>query len=148
MLFSKPVYRLLRGESALAGLVGRAERLSHIERQLDAILGPPLGEHCRVANLYRDTLVVFTDSPAWGARLRYAAPTALARLKERDPTLATLEHLTVKVRPIAEPPSPAPTRPRGISPEAAMLVATVAEGTDDPDLRAAFRRLARRVRAD
>lgn len=142
---SKPLYKILRGRTGLLdSLVGRAERLARIDAQFRELLGPPASEHCGVANLYRDTLVVFAETPAWAARLRYLAPNLLPRLQQTVPTLHTVNRITVKVRPIAEP-YVAPHAPRHLSREAGALIASAADATDDPALRDALCRLARRA---
>lgn len=141
---SKPISKFLRGRPGLLdSLVGQAERLARIDAQFRRLLGAPASEHCGVANLGRDTLVVFADTPAWAARLRYLGPNLLPRLQEAVPTLHTLSRISVKVRPIAQP-RVAPHSPRHLSREAGALIASAADATEDPALRDALIRLARR----
>lgn len=142
---SKPVYRILRGQAGLLdSLVGRAERLARIDAQFRELLGAPASDHCGVANLYRDTLVVFAETPAWAARLRYLGPSLLRQLLAANPTLKTLTRISVKVSPRAEPVQVSHP-PRQLTPEAADLIASAATATEDPALRDALVRLASRA---
>jgi len=143
---SKPIYTILRSHTGLLdSLIGRAERLARIDTQFRELLDPKAAAHCGVANLYRDALVVFADSPAWAARLRYLAPTLLPRLQAANPTLKTLARITVKVSPVAEP-AVVTHPPRRLSSDAGELISSAAAATEDPELRDALARLAGRAK--
>jgi len=41
------------------------------QNKLRSCLGPPLSAHLTVANVSREFLILYTDSPSWASRLRY-----------------------------------------------------------------------------
>ncbi len=146
----KPVSRVLGGADGLMrSLFGRARRLAKIEQAVHALLDAEPRAHCRVANLYRDTLLVHADSPAWAARLRYMAPQLLRELHRLDPTLGTVRTLKVKVCPSTPPhttPGPRPSQAKRLSPETADFIASVARTTADPGLKRVLSSLAARAK--
>ncbi len=123
--------------------VGRAQALHRLTRSLRDALPPPLAEHCRVADLRRDRLVLATDSAAWATQLRYHAATILGHLR-RSHGLG-VRSLRVQIAPLDQRPVPSARR-RALSAAAATHLERAASTAEDPALRAALRRLARRHR--
>ena len=125
----------------LAEACHRSLDLLSLQAAIRAELGPPLDEHLFVAPSSPGTLLVFTDSPAWAARLRYLTARILAAANGRAG--AGFKTLRIRTHPSlrADPdPGPGPAVP----PAASRLLASVAEGIDDPALRAVLLRLSRR----
>ncbi|HFQ91359.1 MAG TPA: DUF721 domain-containing protein, partial [Chromatiales bacterium] len=100
--------------------------------------------HCRVLNYDGRRLVLRTDSPAWNTLLRYHTPDLLTRLRRHAPLrgLASLHIRTAPATPEAKPRDTAP--PRGLGPDTAALVRSLADTMNDERLRLALRRLADR----
>lgn len=81
--YSIPVSSYLSGNSGLGQLVQHSARLRELEHKLVDHLGPPLDQHCRIANYADTTLTLHTDSPAWAAKLRFITPDILNYMRSR-----------------------------------------------------------------
>lgn len=99
--------------------------------------------HCRVANVRNHTLVLLADSPAWAARLRFHAPTILRKL-ELDHKLS-LRRVQIRVDPEAVRAPRRRVRRTGLSTHSGHLLRQAAQAVEDPQLKAALERLARRA---
>ncbi len=109
-----------------------------------ATVGEPLAAHTMPVRYTEGRLVVNADSSVWSSKVLFQRQTLAQRLR-REPLLKDLRTLQVRVRPpVAERVSP-PEPPRaGLSPAARRCVAGIAQDIDDPALREALLRLARR----
>ena len=125
----------------------RARYLETVDKALQQLLGASLAGHCQVANINGDTLVLQTASAAWGARLRYLAPSLLEQLS-RQLGWDRVKQTRILVRPEAFPNRDKPARRAHLGPESAALLRDVAESTRDPALREALLRLSRRAKTD
>jgi hypothetical protein len=124
-------------------LARQAERLRRATEALRRGLGPPLAEHCVVAALADDGVVVQTDGAAWASRVRFSARLVLAALA---PVLQGRPDtpLRVTVQPVQDPGGQAPPGLRArLSDETRRTIERAADATDDPALRDALRRLSR-----
>lgn len=126
--------------SVLAGLRREAERLRRQEAVLRQVLPAPLRKHCRLARVNRDTVVVVTDSPAWGNQLRFLGPALCEALSET----AGYRPQRLQVRVVSPPPEPPTTTPRRLSEQAGRHLESAARAQTDPRLREALLRLSKR----
>jgi hypothetical protein len=142
---TQPIGKLLgNSEGNLQHLLAQAkvlQQLTETSRQcLPAILAP----YCLVANIRGNRLVLHTDTAARATILRYHAPVLIRHL-QRHHGLSNLCRATIKVRPLP----PAPITPLGQRPyltaATAALLRNIASRLEDPHLKAAFLRLARRI---
>lgn len=139
----QPLAKLLRSKDRhLSALTERGLLLARLTESVRNHLPLPCADHCRVANLYDDRLVVAVDSPAWSARLRFHAPELTRRL-QRQHGLG-IRQIRVVVSPSIETVVPRQRVRRDLSHKSARLLQQTAEGITDPGLRAALLRLARR----
>jgi hypothetical protein len=127
--------------SHLARLVSRAGRLAALDRDLRARLPRPLADHCQVANLRENSIILHADSPVWAARLRYQRAMLLEALAALG--LPQVREVAIRVRPAAPAAEQAPQPP---SRPAAAPPAEREAGVRDPRLAAALRRLGSRLR--
>lgn len=81
----------------LQRLCAHAERLQRATKMLHNNLGPPLDQHCQVANIKEDKLVLHADSSAWAARLRFHVSTMLNTLGQY-PEFSHIRAIRVKVQ--------------------------------------------------
>lgn len=140
----KRVAGLLAGNhDTLQPLLARAKRLEQLDHALRNQLPPPLNQHCQLANIRGDTLVLHADSSAWALKLRYSVPVMLAQL-QKQPALQHLRGIDIKVRPASMAATP-PEKPRRarMSEDTANLLDSMADGIAHPKLQAALHRLAR-----
>ncbi len=132
---AKPVDQLLPSD-----LLRRCLWLAELDRALKEGLPAPLDQHCQLANVRGDALVIHVDAPAWAARLRYQGPQLIQRMKAL-PGLSGLRRVRIRVRP--QPPAPQPA-PRRLSGKGAENLRKAAQAMPPGPLREAFLRLARR----
>jgi len=139
---SKSLYRLLRG-SLPSSVVEHARQLSRIERAVLSALPDQFVSHCRIANLRHGELLLWADSPAWAAKLRYLIPGLQSAILE---TLQIeIRHTTIQIDPVAER-RPAEGKNRSITEVGSNHLEQAAATTDYPPLRNALNRLARHGR--
>jgi len=140
----KRVAGLLAGShDILQPLLARAKRLEQLNHVLRNQLPPPLNQHCQVANIRGDTLVLHADSSAWALKLRYSVPVMLAQL-QKTPSLQNLRSIDIKVKPTSVTAAPAEKPRRAhMSGDAASLLDSMADAITHPKLQAALHRLAR-----
>ncbi len=131
----------------VSNVVNNSEQLGHLARmlrqqqslleQIRQLLPAPLQQHCIHARISGARLVLHTDSPVWGTRLRFHAPQIIQAARQQAPNLNKLDiriYLSDSIRP--------GRRPLGSLPEhTAALVSQLADSIDDQAIRAALKRL-------
>ena len=109
------------------------------------VLPEPISLHCHAANIDGETIIIGCDSSTWAAKLRYQLPHVLTRLKDhRD--LPAFRHIRVRVQPRDRGTPLSSNRPLAMSEHTAALIASVADDTADPQLKAALLRLSKRAK--
>ena len=124
----------------LANVYHRSLDLLALQASIRNELGPPLAGHLYVAGSDTVTLMVFTDSSVWAARLRFITARILAAANAC--TGAGFKTLRVRISPLLKPEPALQTR-ISISPASSRLLERVAENIDDAELRASFLQLSR-----
>jgi hypothetical protein len=130
--------------SPLAALVRRAGHQQQLDARLGAFLDRPLLDHIQAAGGENGVLVLVADTPVWGHRIRYLAPTILQQMQRHEPEL---REVRIIVRPGRSQPHRAatPTR-RTLSRSSASLLEHVAATCDNPALARVLTRLGARAR--
>jgi len=119
---------------------------SRLQLLWQAYVPPPLAGHVHPTGYAHGQLQVRVDSPVWANRLRQQKQQLMQRLR-RDPYLQKLQDIQVRVKPPSYAPAPQIVTPkprttrRRLSKGTARLLHSLAEGIDDPALRAALERL-------
>ena len=137
---SRPAIAWIEREPTLARLGQHAARLAALQSALDR-LAP--GMALAVIALERDALVVGAPHAAVAARLRQMSPSLVAALAREGWRVDR-----IRFKPQWRP-APGVRRAKEVTPPGATAVAalaSLAESVEDPRLRAALRRLARRHR--
>lgn len=130
--------------SPLAALVRRVEHQQQLDARLGAFLDRPLLDHIQVAGGDDGVLVLVADTPVWGHRIRYLAPTILQQMQRHQPDL---REVRIIVRPGRSEPRDASRRtPRTLSRSAASMLDHVAATCDNPALARVLARLSARSR--
>jgi hypothetical protein len=141
--FIQHATRYLRSSTTISAFLASVERDAEVLRTVRAALPAPVDKHCRHATMDGSTLVITTDSPVWGSRLRFLTPelqTALA------PAYGTIGSCRVRIQAemAACPVSPKDSEMRAqMSRATANHLLETAAAMDDTELADAFRRLAR-----
>jgi hypothetical protein len=87
---------LARSVPVLSRAADQTARQAFWRPWLEARLPPGLPARITGIAAREDSLVVFTDSPAWSARLRYALHDLEAQIRETQPDI---KDVTVRVMP-------------------------------------------------
>ncbi len=88
---------LSRASPTLTRVADQADRQTWWKQWLSQHLPAELTSHLSGVVEREDTLVIFTESAAWSARLRYLMQEMQSRVQEAQPTI---QHVSVRVRPI------------------------------------------------
>jgi hypothetical protein len=135
-----PCSRILA--NAALPILERARRLQHLEKAVLQLLPENLSAHCKVLNLKSEILVLATSSPAWAARLRFAAPNLLKQLECQLALTTTIRTIQVKIDPeTVEIQSLKKQQPK-LSLASGTLLAQTANSVNHPALQEALYRLA------
>lgn len=149
----KPLQHFLSDDgSPLQRLFYRARSFGQVLCQVKQHLDHDLAEHCCAASIHEHTLVLHTTSSAWATRLRYISRQLLSSLQS-EPDFSHLTHIDIKIKhplhlPTLVNPEDKPTPPTPLSPHTVKLLEDTASHSEDPKLREALRRLARRGKQD
>jgi hypothetical protein len=126
-------------------MLERVHKLQRLERAVLQLLPADLAAHCKVMNLRKEILVLYTTSAAWAARLRFAAPDLIKQLRCQ----LSLDVTAIKVR-VQPPDTPDALAKRrhvlNLSMKNANLLAHAAGDVDHPALQEALYRLAAKAR--
>jgi hypothetical protein len=131
---------IFNGDGHLQQLLEHADSLVCLTRQVREMLPSGLSAHLSAAVGRDRVLVLYTDSPAWATRLRFAAPGLRAALSGFDDT-------QVRVVPGSSGPAPGTgsgSRKARLSRRAAEQIRVMAGTISDPELRQTLARLAER----
>lgn len=66
----------------IKSLLDQLSKINSLNRLLGHKLNVKLSQHCRVANLRNNTLVIAADSPAWSNKIRSQTPELLASFRQ------------------------------------------------------------------
>lgn len=134
---------LTGGAGELGYIIEHSRRLERLSRLVRERLPEALRQHCRLANVTQQSLIMHADSPAWASKLRYYCPQLLADLCQR-PDFGQVDDVRIKTVPqeYLQPSGQLPRR--RLSAAAADLVRAAATATPSSPLRDALLRLASR----
>jgi hypothetical protein len=141
-LFSQP-------NEELASIVTKARGLRRLSGRLRRLLGPPLSEHCGVANIAPGELVLYATTSAWAARLRLVATQIRAQLGPELGIDANKVQIKIRVLPPTHGDEETPhSTPPPLSARSAETLRTAADSLEDQELSNALARLARHVNTE
>lgn len=119
---------LLNSTSHMRDLLAHVSRIEDLNILVRNLLPAPLDQHCRIANVRGDVLILHADSAAWASKLHYQIPILQLQLAESGPSF----QIQVKVRPFTDiAATPKATR---LLKERATLIATRANDISNPEL--------------
>ncbi len=137
-----PLQSLINNSSdVLANLYARASQISNVQLILRGALGPPLSNHLNVANYNQSGLTIYTDSPAWAARLRFKIPNILKIAREQC-NLTNLLAVRIKIV-IPDYDDNTPKRKISLSNDSSFFIRSIAESTTDDTLRCSLLKLSK-----
>lgn len=93
-----PIGQLLKTEhSALQRIFAKVQQLKQLNEILIQCLDPKLKNHCMVANVYTDKLVVLAENAAFATQFRFYIPELLPLLRQKHPLLRELKTIECKL---------------------------------------------------
>ena len=137
-----PCSRILA--NAAFPILERARRLQRLEQAVLRLLPENLSAHCTVQNLKSEILVLATSSPAWAARLRFAAPDLIKQLECQ--LALTIRTIQLRVEPETVEIQVVKSRQPKLSLASGTLLAQTANSVNHPALQEALYRLAAKAR--
>lgn len=137
-----PCSRILA--NAAFPILERARRLQRLEQAVLRLLPENLSAHCTVQNLKSEILVLATSSPAWAARLRFAAPDLIKQLECQ--LALTIRTIQLRVEPETVEIQLVKSRQPKLSLASGTLLAQTANSVNHPALQEALYRLAAKAR--
>ncbi len=132
-----------------ARLSHELDSIARLEKAWERCVPAPLGLHTRPLSYRSGRLLVQATSSLWASRLRHQRERVIAALQQ-EPALEGLAALQIRIAPAAQAADTEGETKRskptaGLSAATAALIADVAEAIEDPDLKAALRRLGMRA---
>ena len=149
MKSTRPINKLFQeADSDLAILITRTRLLRRLTHLLRKQLDPDLAEHCYVANIEQETLVILADTAARASKLRFYTATLLEALPQLDSVFFRITRIKVKIlnqpqhinEPIVSRSGPKMNQAN------ALCIQTLADSVDDHGLHDALIRLARHAK--
>lgn len=133
--------------SVLGPMLDKAQKLENVNHMLWERMGDNLAQHCRVADISSERLVLQASSSAWSARLRFHVPEILTHLQHLgviDGPRSTHIYISAGQPAPLTNKFPKPT----LSQANSELLRTVAESVTSIPLREVLLRLAARGSAE
>jgi hypothetical protein len=137
--------KICQGSAMLKHLDQRARQLNQLNHILQSALPAQFVNHCELANVDGESLVLITDNAGYASMLRFQAPQLCRTLSEYLPK--AVSKLEVKVRPKSEATKPAAVsfHANALSSDSAAVIQATAEGLESGALKDALEKLARRA---
>lgn len=123
-------------------LSARARELDKLNIILQKSLPLQFVNHCRLANISGDKVIVQTDKAAFASLLRFQAPQICKALSTHLPE--PVSRLDVKVRPLTTISRPDQENHLHLSTKTAALIESTAAEIEDGPLKTALNKLAKR----
>ena len=134
---------LLRNNPAARELFDRREREAGLLEQVRSLLPEAMRAHCLDADITRNRLTIFLDSPAWATRARFLAQDITTSLKEWQ-----ISDMHVQVRlnggEVFTPPPQAVIQAPRLTAGAVQHLLEAADQMHDPELSRVIRNFAQR----
>ena len=84
-------------QGQLASLVDNLNRINRLNQSLKVILPEPMADHCQIAHIKDNQVVLAVDSGEWASRLRYEKLTLLSYLRNNG--FAAVSGIDIIVNP-------------------------------------------------
>jgi len=88
---------LTNSSPELSSILRQTHVLNTLNTILNQLLPEPSKNHCHIANVREQIIILHTDSPAWATRIRYEIPRILKQINEMYNKQVFLE-IKLKVR--------------------------------------------------
>lgn len=136
------VGHLYKQDSHMKWLASRAQQLNKLNIILQKTLPLQFSNHCQLANVTADTIIIHTDKASYASLLRFQAPLVCKTLSAHLPE--PVSKLKVKVRPIQTLSEQTGHAVIHVSTKTAALLTSTAAEIEDGPLKTALNNLAKR----
>jgi hypothetical protein len=130
------------GNSQLKYFYERSKTLNQLNSVLHKLLPEQLRDHCRLANISPDGLVIQTDSSQYATLLRFDAPRICKAMTAH--LSSPISRLKVTVKTNLHSIKNEVVQPKTLSKSAAQTISNAVEFLEEGDLKMALSRLAQR----
>jgi hypothetical protein len=131
---------LLRRNNTLGNLYSHSLELLKLQKIICDTLGLPLSNHLHLSDVNSDTLLLYTDSPTWAAKLRFSA-TEIIKIVNQFTSFKKVTTIRVKINPSLCIVTDSETRLL-ISSSTAQHLEKVAENINDYKIKSSLLKLA------
>jgi len=136
----KNINTLLRRNNTLGNLYSHSLELLKLQKIICDTLGLPLSNHLHLSDVNSDTLLLYTDSPTWAAKLRFSA-TEIIKIVNQFTSFKKVTTIRVKINPSLCIVTDSETRLL-ISSSTAQHLEKVAENINDYKIKSSLLKLA------
>ena len=98
---SKSSLEVLSDSPQLNKLINKIAYLTNLNILLRQQLPDLLAQHCTVANVRDNVLILHIDAATWGMQLRYLIPELLTKLRNKK-NFAGISSIEYKIRPVEQ----------------------------------------------
>ena len=137
-LFTQPLFQ---------PIMRKIEYIQQLNKALHEVLTADLGEHCRVADIKENCLILQVDNGAWATQLRYASPQLLQALKKHSDFVKVesirwqIQLQTDQYNTLNPNPPVKRTQPETVK----IVLIALSQGIKNQKLRASVARLAQSI---
>ncbi len=142
----EPLRKILDNNTRLAALTKRSRQLSQLNHILHNILPSRFSEHCQLANLSDNKVIILCDQSSYASMLRFQSAHICKTLSQQ--TGMNVQQLEVKVRPLSHSRRAERHNQMYLSKRSAISLEQAASGIDEGALKTALEQLAKRCRQD
>ncbi len=136
------VGHMYKQDSHMKWLTTRAQQLNKLNIILQKTLPLQFSNHCQLANVTADTIIIHTDKASYASLLRFQAPLVCKTLSAHLPE--PVSKLDVKVRPLQSLSKQTNHAAIHVSTKTAVLLTSTAAEIEDGPLKTALNKLANR----
>ena len=130
----------LRRNNTLGNLYSHSLDILKLQKIICDTLGQPLSNHLHLSNVNSDTLLLYTDSPTWAAKLRFSA-TEIIKIVNQFTNFNKVTTIRVKINPSLCIVTDSENRLL-ISSSTAQHLENVAENINDYEIKSSLLKLA------
>ena len=140
------VSAICHNNDRLKQITQRVRKLNQLNLILQNALPLQFANHCRLANVSNDKIIIHTDNAGYASLLRFQAPSLCKTFSTH--LEQPVHKLEVKVRPLTGTQQ-ATTQPQtGLSAATASLIKNTAEALETGPLKQALQKLAKRQQTE
>jgi len=140
----RPIRGLLKN-SAIHPLLNAAHAQNELLTTIRRLLPESLATHCVAAVQSEQGVVLFANTPAWASRIRYLSRNIKQKLRKKGLYVKEIR-VRVYIENRRRAPGHAHPRQALISPRTAALIASLAEGMTNPEIKTILLNISKRAR--